>query len=100
MYVCIDCFFIQCCFVFSPHTGWQWYQPGVAQIPTACITIEDAQMMGRMARRGQRIVVRLTMGAQTLPDVDSFNTVAEIRGSKHPEQVGGSTVHKPHCTVM
>ncbi|XP_057196422.1 carboxypeptidase Q-like isoform X1 [Triplophysa rosa] len=71
----------------SPHTGWQWYQPGVAQIPTACITIEDAQMMGRMARRGQRIVVRLTMGAQTLPDVDSFNTVAEIRGSKHPEQV-------------
>ncbi|XP_055066645.2 carboxypeptidase Q [Misgurnus anguillicaudatus] len=71
----------------SPHTGWQWYQPGVAQIPTACITVEDAQMMARMARRGQRIVVRLTMGAQTLPDVDSFNTVAEITGSTHPEQV-------------
>lgn len=48
-------------------------------------------MMGRMARRGQRIVVRLSMGAQTLPDVDSYNTVAEIRGSTHPEQVGGST---------
>ncbi|XP_067257311.1 carboxypeptidase Q-like isoform X2 [Chanodichthys erythropterus] len=71
----------------SPHTGWQWYQPGVVQIPTACITIEDAQMMARMARRGQRIVVRLTMAAQTLPDVDSFNTVAEITGSEHPEQV-------------
>ncbi len=28
------------------------------------------------------------MGAQTLPDVDSFNTVAEITGSEHPEQVG------------
>lgn len=71
----------------SPHTGWQWYQPGVAQIPTACITVEDAQMMARMARRGQRIVVRLTMGAQMHPDVDSFNTVAEITGSTHPEQV-------------
>lgn len=45
-------------------------------------------MMARMARRGQRIVVRLTMAAQTLPDVDSFNTVAEITGSEHPEQVG------------
>lgn len=45
-------------------------------------------MMARMARRGQRIVLRLTMGAQTLPDVDSYNTVAEITGSKHPEQVG------------
>lgn len=71
----------------SPHTGWQWYQPGVPQIPTACITVEDAQMMARMVRRGQRIVVHLTMGAQTLPDVDSYNTVAEITGSKHPEQV-------------
>uniref|UniRef100_A0A672PS82 Carboxypeptidase Q n=1 Tax=Sinocyclocheilus grahami TaxID=75366 RepID=A0A672PS82_SINGR len=71
----------------SPHTGWQWYQPGVAQIPTACITVEDAQMMARMACRGQRIVVRLTMGAQTLPDVDSYNTVAEITGSEHPELV-------------
>lgn len=71
----------------SPHTGWQWYQPGVAQIPTACITVEDAQMMARIARRGQRIVVRLTMGAQMHPDVDSFNTVAEITGSTHPEQV-------------
>ncbi|XP_062848306.1 carboxypeptidase Q-like [Trichomycterus rosablanca] len=71
----------------SPHTGWQWYQPGVPQIPTACITLEDAEMMARMAHRGTRIVVRLTMGAQTLPDVGSFNTVAEITGSKHPEQV-------------
>ncbi|XP_043116243.1 carboxypeptidase Q-like isoform X2 [Puntigrus tetrazona] len=71
----------------SPHTGWQWYEPGVPQIPTACITVEDAQMMARMALRGQRIVLRLTMGAQTLPDVDSYNTVAEITGSEHPEQV-------------
>ncbi|XP_030638236.1 carboxypeptidase Q [Chanos chanos] len=71
----------------SPHTGWQWYQPGVPKIPTACITVEDAQMMARMARRGQRIVVRLFMSAQTLPDVDSYNTVAEIVGSTHPEQV-------------
>lgn len=71
----------------SPHTGWQWYDPGVPQIPTACITVEDAEMMARMASRGTRIVLRLTMGAQTLPDADSFNTVAEITGSEHPEQV-------------
>ncbi|XP_027005097.2 carboxypeptidase Q [Tachysurus fulvidraco] len=71
----------------SPHTGWQWYQPGVPQIPTACITVEDAQMMARMANRGIKIVVHLTMGAQTLEDVVSFNTVAEITGSEHPEQV-------------
>ncbi|KAM9489076.1 carboxypeptidase Q-like isoform 1-T1 [Clarias gariepinus] len=71
----------------SPHTGWQWYQPGVPKIPTACITVEDAEMMARMAYKGAKIVVHLTMEAQTLDDVDSFNTVAEITGSQHPEQV-------------
>ncbi|KAM3873420.1 carboxypeptidase Q-like [Diretmus argenteus] len=71
----------------SPHTGWQDYQDGVKRIPTACITVEDAELMCRMAQRGQRVVVRLTMGARTLPDANSFNTVAEITGWQHPEQV-------------
>lgn len=44
--------------------------------------------MWRAAQRGQRIVVNLTMEARTLPDADSFNTVAEIKGWQHPEQVG------------
>lgn len=57
------------------------------RIPTACITVEDAELMWRVAQRGQRIVVKLTMEARTLPDVDSFNTVAEIKGWQHPEQV-------------
>ncbi|XP_054636645.1 carboxypeptidase Q-like isoform X4 [Dunckerocampus dactyliophorus] len=71
----------------SPHTGWQDYQDGVKRIPAACITIEDAELMWRIAQRGQRVTVRLTMGARTFPDADSFNTVAEIKGWQHPEQV-------------
>ncbi|XP_061748832.1 carboxypeptidase Q-like isoform X4 [Nerophis ophidion] len=74
----------------SPHTGWQDYQDGVKRIPTACITIEDADLMWRMVQRGHRITVRLTMAARTLPDADSFNTVAEIKGWQHPEQVNVS----------
>ncbi|KAM9852152.1 carboxypeptidase Q-like [Aulostomus maculatus] len=71
----------------SPHTGWQDYEDGVKPIPTACITIEDAELMSRFAKRGEQITVKLTMEAQNLPDVDSFNTVAEIKGLQHPEQV-------------
>ncbi|XP_035564394.1 carboxypeptidase Q isoform X2 [Canis lupus baileyi] len=70
-----------------PHTGIQEYQDGVPKIPTACITVEDAEMMSRMASRGNRIVIQLKMGAKNYPDADSFNTVAEIIGSKYPEQV-------------
>ncbi|XP_068040452.1 carboxypeptidase Q isoform X2 [Anomalospiza imberbis] len=75
------------CVLFSPHTGGQSYQPDVPQIPTACITVEDAEMMSRMSLRGTKIVVHLRMGAKTYPDSLSFNTVAEIVGSKYPEQV-------------
>ncbi|XP_053323174.1 carboxypeptidase Q [Spea bombifrons] len=73
--------------VYSPHTGWQDYQKDVPKIPTACITIEDAEMLARMASRGEKIVILLKMGAINHPDADSFNTVAEIIGSKYPEQV-------------
>lgn len=73
--------------IYSPHTGHQGYQDGVPKIPTACITIEDAEMMSRMASRGDKIVIHLKMGAKTYPDTDSFNTVAEITGSKYPEEV-------------
>ncbi|KAM8811861.1 carboxypeptidase Q [Eudromia elegans] len=73
--------------IHSPHTGWQNYQPGVPQIPTACISVEDAEMMSRMSQRGTKIVVYLKLGAKTYPDSISFNTVAEIVGSKFPEQI-------------
>nr|XP_045361052.1 carboxypeptidase Q isoform X2 [Camelus bactrianus] len=73
--------------IYSPHTGIQEYQDGVPKIPTACITVEDAEMMSRMASRGSRIVIQLKMGAKNYPDADSFNTVAEVIGSKYPEQV-------------
>lgn len=73
--------------LYSPHTGMQDYQDGVPKIPTACITIEDAQMLQRMSDRGEKIVIKLLMGAQNLPPVQSRNTVAEIIGSKYPEEV-------------
>ena len=74
--------------IYSPHTGLQDYAPGVPKIPTACITIEDAEMMERMSKRGVKIVVRLKMDAKTLSrPLISRNTVAEIKGRTHPEQV-------------
>lgn len=44
-------------------------------------------MMTRMAARGTKIVVNLKMEAKTLPPAISRNTVAEVKGSVHPEQV-------------
>uniref|UniRef100_A0A8C9UN37 Uncharacterized protein n=1 Tax=Spermophilus dauricus TaxID=99837 RepID=A0A8C9UN37_SPEDA len=83
--------------IYSPHTGMQEYQDDVPKIPTACITVEDAEMMSRMASHGNKIVIHLRMGAKTYPDTDSFNTVAEITGSKYPEQ---RKTHWPRSTQV
>lgn len=71
----------------SPHTGGMKYEKDVPEIPHAAITVEDAEMMQRMQDRGQRIVVRLKMSAQKLPDVPSRNVVAEITGREKPEEI-------------
>lgn len=71
----------------SPHTGGMMYAPTVHRIPHAAITVEDAEMMQRMQDRGEKIVVRLKMSAQTLPEVPSRNVVAEITGSEKPDEV-------------
>jgi carboxypeptidase Q len=44
-------------------------------------------MMRRLLRRGQRVRVRLEMGADTLPDALSHNVIGEIRGREKPQEV-------------
>jgi carboxypeptidase Q len=71
----------------TPHTGGMRYDSTVKKIAHAAITVEDAEMLHRMQDRGERIVVKLTMAAATMPDVPSRNVVAELRGTERPEEV-------------
>jgi carboxypeptidase Q len=71
----------------TPHTGGMRYDSSVTRIPHAAMTVEDAMMLHRMQDRGERIRVTLTMSARTLPDVQSRNIVAELRGSELPHEV-------------
>jgi Predicted aminopeptidases len=71
----------------TPHTGTSAYEDGVKKIPHAAITLEDAAMMGRMAKRGLTVKVSLYMEAQTYEDVLSHNVMGEIKGSEYPDEV-------------
>ncbi|MBN2731709.1 MAG: M20/M25/M40 family metallo-hydrolase [Balneolaceae bacterium] len=71
----------------TPHTGTSSYEEGVKKIPHAAITIEDAKLIQRMTNRGKKIVVNLQMDAKTLPDAQSRNIIAEIKGSEKPEEI-------------
>lgn len=72
----------------TPHTGAMFpYDSTTAKIPAAAISMEDAAMLHRMQARGQRIVVRLEMEAQLLPDSPSRNVMGELLGRETPDEV-------------
>jgi carboxypeptidase Q len=71
----------------TPHTGAMDYDPAYPKIPTAAVTLEASAQMRRMQDRGERIRMKLEMGAKTLPDAPSANVVGEIRGTEKPEEV-------------
>jgi carboxypeptidase Q len=74
----------------TPHTGGMGYgdtSRAANNIPTAAITVENAELLQRMQDRGERVVVRLKMAARTLPPAPSRNVIAEIKGSEKPNEV-------------
>ncbi len=73
----------------SPHTGSTRYDTtgAVPRIPIAALSVEDAMMLHRFQDRGEPVVVKLTMGARTLPDAPSRNVMAEVTGSVLPDEV-------------
>jgi len=71
----------------TPHTGAMNYAEDAPKIPAAALSVEDAAWMGRLARAGVEVKVRLKMEAQMLPDADSANVIGEIVGREKPEEV-------------
>lgn len=71
----------------TPHTGAMTYDEKLPKIPAAAITIEGAELLQRMNDRGEHPKLQLKMEAKFLPDAESANVVAEIRGSQNPEEV-------------
>ena len=71
----------------TPHTGAMSYDEKQPKIPTAAITIEGAELLQRLHDRGDRPTLRLKMEAKFLPDAESANVIAEIKGSEKPDEV-------------
>jgi len=75
-----------------PHTGTMGYEDGVEQIPAAALAAEDADLLHRLLASGDPVRVRLTLGCHLLPDAESANVMADLKGRTHPEEfvvIGG-----------
>ena len=68
-----------------PHAGSAGLQDG-ARIPAAAVTIEDAMLMTRLAKRGP-LTMHLTLTPQNLPDADSFNVIADLPGTDKANEI-------------
>jgi len=65
-----------------PHTGFSL----PAGIPAGAVTAEDADLIAHLFAQG-KVRLRLTLTPQKLPDAISYNVIADLKGSEHPEQV-------------
>jgi carboxypeptidase Q len=69
-----------------PHTGETDYENDAPKIPAGAVTAEDADLIADLVGQGP-VRLKLVLTPQTLPDVESANVIADIKGSEHPEQV-------------
>lgn len=65
----------------SPHTGHQNYASDVKKIPVAALTVEDAEMILRMYRRGQNVKIRMEMADRNNGNCVTRNTIGELTGT-------------------
>jgi carboxypeptidase Q len=65
-----------------PHTGGSL----AADIPAGAVTSEDSDLLAHLAAEG-KVRMHLVLTSQTAEEVDTYNVVADLKGSEHPEQV-------------
>lgn len=71
----------------SPHTGGMGYQDATVKIPTAALSVEDAEMIARLCERGKNVTVQLKMEATDHGETPGSNVLGELRGSTHPDEI-------------
>ena len=69
-----------------PHTGQTKYADDAPKIPAAAVAAEDAELLAFLVPQGS-VRMRLTLTPKQLPDAESFNVVADLKGTTNPEQV-------------
>ena len=69
-----------------PHTGHTVSPESGKNVPAGAVTAEDADLLATLAKQGP-VTMRLTLTPQTLPQVPSYNVIADWKGTEHPEQV-------------
>ena len=64
----------------NPHTGVQYFTDGARPIPAGALTVPDSEQLIRILKRGQPVVMHLTLVSQKTEGAQSGNVIAEVPG--------------------
>jgi carboxypeptidase Q len=70
-----------------PHTGAMGYGDTTVRIPACAISTKGAEALSLMINNDPELEVEIKMDCAILPDVLSYNVIAEIRGSEFPDEI-------------
>ncbi len=68
------------------HTGALKYDDAQPKIPAGAITVEDSELITRLAAAGP-VRVKLQLESQMLPDAESANVIGELVGREAPDEI-------------
>jgi len=71
----------------EPHTGMMNYNINVPKIPSAAIGIISCKNLSAQIKQNPHLKYTMMLSCQTLPDVESYNVIAEIKGNVYPNEV-------------
>ncbi len=70
-----------------PHTGSMRYNDSFPQIPCCAISTLGAEKLSALLKNDPDLRFWYKQTCKTLPDVKSYNVIAVLKGSDHPEEI-------------
>lgn len=70
-----------------PHTGAMRYQEGVKQIPACAISTLHAEQLSKQLVQNNELEFFFKQTCEMLPEVLSYNVIAQINGTERPEEI-------------
>ncbi len=71
----------------QPHTGAMNYNDSIPKIPAAAVSTLGANLLSEALQKEKNVRVSLQLNCETLPDVDAFNVIGQLRGTEKPNEV-------------
>ncbi len=70
-----------------PHTGAMQFVDNVAKIPACAISTFDADILSGALKQHPELLFYFKQNCEMLPDVLSYNVIAQINGYEKPEEI-------------